>query len=79
MSCMLVEGLQVRDHLAQQLEIKNTFVSAMLRVQSLRLTNGGDETRGGRKGGWSLKQPEDKQSRKVMVVGQFILSGIACQ
>ena len=65
MSRMLVEGLQVRDHLVHELEAKNAFVSAILRVQSLRMTNVSSEVvKSGRRRAWSLKLPEDKQ-RKV--------------
>lgn len=68
MSRMLVEGLQVRDCLAHELEAKNSFVSAILRVQSLRMSTVSSEVvKGGRRRAWSLKLPEDKQSRKVIL------------
>ena len=63
LSRVLVEGLEERDALVGELDVKNRFVAAILRVQSLRVSNGDDGR--GRKRAWSLKQADERGSKKV--------------
>ena len=75
LSRVLVEGLEERDALVGELDVKNRFVAAILRVQSLRVSNGDDSR--GRKRAWSLKQADERGTRKVScfvvcVCGSFV-------
>jgi hypothetical protein len=66
LSAELLTSLQARDALAGEMEAKNRFVSALLRVQQLRLSqdvNGGSGEAGrGRQWTWSHKKRDDEPS-----------------
>ena len=68
LSELLISELQQRDQLVHEMDVRNRFISAMLRVQNRRHglgVNGTDGLLRGRARTWTTKSREERYSGKV--------------